>query len=106
MTRRNGYPKIWYKLDKGTHKKQGNLIFVVRALGGIILGRLVGKIIIRILSFRISISKNINIDHGVTQTCAIMSPQVTYETNHIFVLCYSTILNSINFLFFMYFTVI
>ena len=47
------------------------------------MGWLVSKIIIIILSFRISISKNKNINHGVKQTCAIMSAQVTYETDHI-----------------------
>ena len=33
-----------------------------------------------ILSFRFSTSKNKTIDHGVKETCAIMSTQVTYET--------------------------
>ena len=54
------------------------LLFVVRAVGGIISGRSVGKIIIIILSFGVGISKNKNIDHGGKETCAIMSIQVTY----------------------------
>ena len=33
-----------------------------------------------ILSFRFGTSKNKTIDHGVKETCAIMSTQVTYET--------------------------
>ena len=35
------------------------------------MGQLVGKIIIVILSFRVSISKNKNIDHRVKETCVI-----------------------------------
>ena len=45
-------------------------------------GRLVDKIIM-ILSFRVGISKNNSIDHRVKETCAIMSTQVTCETDHI-----------------------
>ena len=47
------------------------------------LGWLVGKIMIIILSFRVGTSKNKNIDHRVKETYAIMSTQVTCETNHI-----------------------
>ena len=64
-------------------------------------GRSVSKIII-ILSLRVGISKNKNIDHQVKETCA----QVTYETNHISVLCHSTMSSTLNFCFFMYFIVI
>ena len=45
-------------------------------------GRLVDKIIM-IPSFRVDISKNNSIDHRVKETCAIMSTQVTCETDHI-----------------------
>ena len=41
------------------------------------MGRSVGKIIIIILSFRVGRSQNKNIDHGVKETGAIMSTQVT-----------------------------
>ena len=64
-------------------------------------GRSVSKIII-ILSLRVGISKNKNIDHQVKETCA----QVTHETNHISVLCHSTMSSTLNFCFFMYFIVI
>ena len=63
---------------------EGNLIFVVRAVGKIISGRSVAKIIIIILSFGVVTSKNQNIDHRVKETCAITSTQVTYETYHIY----------------------
>ena len=54
------------------------------------MGWFIGKIFIIILSFRVGISKNKNIDHGVKETCAIMSTQVTYETGHTSFLCDST----------------
>ena len=57
--------------------------FVVQAVGRIISGWPVGKIIIIILSFRVGTSKNKKINHGVRETCAIMSTQVMYEINHI-----------------------
>ena len=41
------------------------------------------KIIMIILSFQVGTSKNKNIDHRVKKTCAIMSTQVRYETDHI-----------------------
>ena len=46
------------------------------------------------------------IDHGVKETYAIMSTEVTYETDHISLLCDSTISSAPNFCFFMYFIVI
>ena len=66
------------------------------------MGRSISKIII-ILSFRISISKNKNIDHGVKQSCAIISTQVTYELNHISVLGHSTISSALNFCFYVFY---
>ena len=56
---------------------EGN--FVVRAVGRIIWGWLVVRIII-ILSFRVATSKNRNIDRGVKETCTSMSTQVTHVT--------------------------
>ena len=66
------------------------------------MGQSISKIII-ILSFRISISKNKNIDHGVKQSCAIISTQVTYELNHISVLGHSTISSALNFCFYVFY---
>ena len=40
-----------------------------------------------------------NIDHGVNETCAIMSTQATPETDHISVLCHSTMSSALNFYF-------
>ena len=60
---------------------------------------------ILILSFRVGTSKN-NTDHQVNETCAIISIQVTYETDHISLLHDSTMSNALNFCFFMYFIVI
>ena len=62
-------------------RRQFNFLFV-QAVERIISGWSVGKIIIT-LSFGVDTSKNKNIDHGVKETCAIMSTQVTYETDHI-----------------------
>ena len=45
------------------------------------VGRCVGKII-AILSFRVHTSENKNIDHWGKETFAIMSRQVTYDTDH------------------------
>ena len=67
-------------------KAKATYFFAVQTVERIISGWSVGKIII-ILSFRISTSKNKNADHRVKETCAIRSIQVTYETNHIFLLC-------------------
>ena len=60
------------------------------------VGRSVGKIRILILSFKVGISKNKNINHGVTETCAIMSIKVTYEIDHICLLRDSTISRALN----------
>ena len=43
--------------------------------------------------------KKKNADHQVKETCAIMSIQVTYETNHISLLHDSTMLNALDFCF-------
>ena len=77
---------------------------VVQAVKRIILGLLVTKIIIIILIFRISSSENKIVDHLLKETCAIRLVQVTYETNHIFILHDSTMLKAL--IFFMYFIVI
>ena len=60
--------------------------FVVWAVARIISGRSDGKIVI-ILSFWIGTSKNKNIDHRSKEACAIMTRQVTYETDYISLLC-------------------
>ena len=52
-----------------------------------------------ILSFRVSTSKNKNVDHQAKETCAIRSVQGTYETNHISLLCDSTMSNALNICF-------
>ena len=59
------------------------------------------KIITIILSFRVSRSKNKNIDHGV-KAWATMSPQITYEIDHVSLLQDSTILSALDFFFFFY----
>ena len=79
-------------------RRQLNFLFV-QAVKRIISGWSVGKIIIT-LSFGVDTSKNKNIDHGVKETCAIMSTQVTYETDHI---TYSNIIKCTKFLFFYIF---
>ena len=53
--------------------------FVVRAVVRIFTGCSVGKI--SILSFRVGPSKNKNADHRVKETSAVMSIQVTHETD-------------------------
>ena len=45
----------------------------------------------------LGISKNKGIDHWVKETCAIMSTQVTYETDHISVLCHPIMSSTVNF---------
>ena len=60
------------------NKPKATRFFVVRAVGRIISGQSIGKIII--LRFRVGTSKNKNIDHGVKETCAIKSTQ---EIDHI-----------------------
>ena len=74
-------------------KAKATYFFVVPAVGRITLGRSVGKIIIIIINLRVrnDTSKNKNIDHGVKETCAIMSKQATYEIDHICLLRDSTI---------------
>ena len=64
------------------------------------LGWSFGKILIIILSLRVGTSKNKNTEHCVKETCAIMSMQVIYETNHTSLLGDSTMPNAINFCFF------
>ena len=53
-----------------------------------------------ILSLRADTSKNKNIDHGVKETCAIMSIQTIYEIDHISLLKDSTISSALNFCIF------
>ena len=79
-------------------------IFVVRAVERIISSQSVGKIIIITLSFRVGTSKNKNIDHRVKETCAVMSTQITYETDHISLLCDSTISSALIFFHVFYCT--
>ena len=55
--------------------------------------------LIIILSFWVGTSKNKNTDHEVKETCTIMSIQVTYETDHISLLCDSAMSNALNFCF-------
>ena len=50
------------------------------------------------LRFRVGISKNKNNDHRVKETCA-----VTYETDHISVLCHSTMSSAPNFCFYVFY---
>ena len=60
-------------------------------------GQLVSKIIIIILSCRVATSKNKNVNHPDKETCVIMSTQVIYKANHIFLLCGSTMLSAAKF---------
>ena len=93
----------FYILDKDqilvNLKGEGNLIFY--CIGSwenfFWVGWSVQKIIIIIiiLSFRVGISKNI--DHQVKETCAIVLTQVTYETDHISLICDSTVSSAANF---------
>ena len=72
----------------------------MRAVERIISGRSVNYFrLMIILSFRISTFKNKNADHRVKETCAIRSVQVTYETNHIFLLRDSTMSKALKFCF-------
>ena len=59
-----------------------------------------------ILSFRVGTSKSKNTYHGLKETCATMSTQATYGTDHISLLRDSTMSNALNFCFFMYIIVI
>ena len=81
------------------HKMKATQFLVVWAAGRIVSSQPVGKIIIIILSFRISPSKNKNDDHQVKETCGIRSIQVIYETNLISLLRGSTMSNALNFCF-------
>ena len=85
-----------------TTQRQLNFLL---AVGRIISGQSLGKIIIITLSFKAGASKNKNIDHGVKVTCAIMSTQVTYETDHMSVLCHCTKSSALNFWGFWYFMI-
>ena len=60
------------------------------------MGWSVSKIIIIILSFRVGSSKIKNIDHGVTETFAIVPSQVTYEIDHVSLPQESTISSALN----------
>ena len=71
---------------------EGNLIFL-RAVGRIIMGWLVGKIIMIILSFRVGTSENKNSDTRVKGTCAIMATQVTFLLHYIFFCVFRTYSN-------------
>ena len=94
------YLKLVNWLDlQSQYKTKATQFFVVWAVRIIILGQLVGKILIAILSFRVGMSKNKNTDHRINGTCAIMSIQVTYKTNHVSLLCDSTLSNALNFCF-------
>ena len=44
----------------------------------------------------VSTSKNKNIYYQIKETCAIMSTQVPYETDHISLLCDSTMSSTLN----------
>ena len=70
--------------------------FVLRAVGRIMSGWSLGKIII-IISFRVGTFKNKNIDYGVKNTGAIMLAQVTYKIDHVSLLQDSTISSVLNF---------
>ena len=50
------------------------------------MGQVVAKMI-TILSFMVGTSKNKNLHHRVKEAFAIMSAQVTYDTDHITLLC-------------------
>ena len=56
-----------------------------------------------ILSFRVGIFKNKTIDHGVLETCAIMSMKVTHKTDHIPLIHHSTMPGALSFFFFFFF---
>ena len=60
------------------------------------MGQLVSKIKKIVLGYRVDISKNNNIGHRVTETCAIVSAQVKYENNHSSLLQDSTISSALN----------
>ena len=51
------------------------------------------------LGFRFSLSENKNADHQVKGICSIRSIQITYEMDHISLLCNSTMHNALIFIF-------
>ena len=53
-------------------------------------------------SFRVGISKNKSIDDRVKEACAIVSTQVTYETDHISLLC-DSMMSSAQIFFFVFY---
>ena len=101
---------LWKKIIAQWFKKYFLIYYILKlkilAVGRVISDRSVGKIKIIILSLRVGTSKNKNIDHGVKETCAIMSTQVTYEIDHISLLPRFSNIKCNKFLFFMYFIVI
>ena len=62
------------------------------------MGQVVAKMI-TILSFMVGTSKNKNLHYRVKEAFAIMSAQVTYDTDHITLLCDSTMASAPNFCF-------
>ena len=84
-------------------KRQLNF-FVVRAVGKVITDRSVGKIIIIvILNFKVSISKNKNIDNRVKETCDICQYKLHYdEIDYISVLLSFNHVKCTKYLFFLY----
>ena len=68
---------MWRKF----YKAKATKLFVVRAVGRIMSGPSVCKIIRINPGFRFSLSKNKNIDHLVKETYPIMSTQVTKLTS-------------------------
>ena len=58
-----------------------------------------------ILNFMVGTSKNKNIDNQGKETCAIISTQVTYETDNMSLLRDSTMSSALFLIFFMYFIV-
>ena len=65
-------------------KAKANYFFIAWAVGRIVSGRSVGKIIIIILSFWVSTSKNKNIDHRVKETYVIFGLPIQNRTLPLF----------------------
>ena len=91
------------KVKHSLPKVNATEFFVVQAVGEIILGQSVSKIIIIFLSFRVSTSKNKNADHRVKQTCTIRSIKATYEIYHTSLLRDSTMSSALNFCYVFYY---
>ena len=72
------FPYLLAHLNSYIRQKQLNLLLCEQSRDWS-----VDKMITLILSFRVGISKNKNIDHGVKETCAIMATTVTQEIGHI-----------------------